>query len=292
MGWSKFSLAALLSIAGIIAITDAAARGLATSQARAPQPQGVKPAPQPAQQPASPQKGPATTAPPPAAAAVPVRPASPPSAPPTPPARFLIVLDAAHGGDDFGGHLSSDQLEKNATLALSVRLRSLLGARGIQVITTRESDQAVDLDRRAEIANHANARACISLHAADTGSGVHLFASSQTPAAPSRFIAWKTAQAGWVTRSLALAGVLNSALLHAGMGVTLGRTALPAIDSMTCPAVAVEVAPERDSDHKVTAEPDDPDYQARVAAALAAAVLEWRSQALHTETGPAEAHQP
>lgn len=209
-----------------------------------------------------------------------------------PPPRFLIVLDAAHGGDDFGGHLSSDQLEKNATLALSVRLRSLLGARGIQVITTRESDQAVDLNRRAEIANHANARACISLHAADTGSGVHLFASSQTPAAPTRFVAWKTAQAGWVTRSLALAGVLNSALLHAGMAVTLGRTALPAIDSMMCPAVAIEVAPERDSDHKITAEPDEPDYQARVASALAAAILEWRSQTLHTETGPPEARQP
>jgi len=292
MGWSKFSLAALLMIAGTIARTDAAASGLAASQTPAPQPSSVKPALPAVQQTAPPQKGPATTAPPPAPAAVPVRPASPPSTPPTPPPRFLIVLDAAHGGDDFGGHLSSDQLEKNATLALSVRLRSLLGARGIQVITTRESDQAVDLNRRAEIANHANARACISLHAADTGSGVHLFASSQTPAAPTRFVAWKTAQAGWVTRSLTLAGVLNSALLHAGMAVTLGRTALPAIDSMMCPAVAIEVAPERDSDHKITAEPDEPDYQARVAAALAAAILEWRRQSLHTETAPAEARQP
>ena len=95
----------------------------------------------------------------------------PPRAPaaPTAPPRFLIVLDAAHGGDDLGGHLSSGQLEKNANLALSVRLRSLLGARGIQVVTTRESDQSVDLNRRAEIANHAAARACISLHTADTG---------------------------------------------------------------------------------------------------------------------------
>jgi N-acetylmuramoyl-L-alanine amidase len=289
MGWSKFSLAALVVFAGISATSDAAASGLATSQTPAPEPQSVKPTLPPAQKPTALQAGPAvTTAPPPA----PARAASLPSAPPIPPPRFLIVLDAAHGGDDFGGHLSSDQLEKNATLGLSVRLRSLLGARGIQVITTRESDQAVDLNRRAEIANHANARACISLHAADTGSGVHLFASSQTPATPTRFIAWKTAQAGWVTRSLALAGVLNSALLQAGMAVTLGRTALPAIDSMTCPAVAVEVAPERDSDHKITAEPDDPDYQARVAAALAAAMLEWRSQTVRIETGPTEAHQP
>jgi N-acetylmuramoyl-L-alanine amidase len=202
------------------------------------------------------------------------------------------VLDAAHGGDDLGGHLSSGQMEKAVTLALSVRLRSLLGARGIQVITTRESDQSVDPNRRAEIANHAEAKACISVHAADTGSGVHLFASSLTPAAPTRFVAWKTAQASWITRSLALAGVLNSALLSAGMTVTLGRTALPAIESMTCPAVAVEVAPERNSDHKVTAEPDDPDYQARVATALAAALLEWRSQAVRTEAGPPELRQP
>ncbi len=198
------------------------------------------------------------------------------------PSRFLVVVDAAHGGDDVGGHLSSGQYEKNANLALSVRLRSLLGARGIQVITTRESDQSVALDRRAAIANHANAGACISLHAAETGSGVHLFVSSLAPAAPARFVAWNTAQAGWVTRSLVLAGVLNSALLHAGMNVTLGRAPLPAVENMTCPAVTIEIAPERDSDHKITAEPDDTDYQARVAGSLAAAILEWR----------AEGHQP
>jgi hypothetical protein len=34
------------------------------------------------------------------------------------------------------------------------------------------------------------------------------------------------------------------------MSVTLGRTALPAVDSMTCPAVAVEVAPERGPDKR------------------------------------------
>ena len=69
--------------------------------------------------------------------------------------RFVVVLDAAHGGDDTGGRLANGQLEKTFTLALSVRLRSLLAARGIQVVTTRESDATVDLNRRAEIANHA-----------------------------------------------------------------------------------------------------------------------------------------
>lgn len=198
-------------------------------------------------------------------------------APPAPTARFVVVLDAAHGGDDSGGTLST-QPEKNFTLALSVKLRSLLSARGIPVVTTRESDAAVDLNRRAEIANHANAQACLSLHASESGSGVHLFVSSLPPAAPVRFAAWKTAQAAWVTRSLALAGVLNSALSHAGMSVTVGRSALPAVDSMTCPAAAIEIAPERDAAQKSTAALDDPAYQARVAEAIAAALLEWRTE--------------
>lgn len=200
-------------------------------------------------------------------------------APQPPPSRFVVAIDAAHGGEDEGAHLSGNHLEKSATLAFSVRLRSLLSARGIQVVTTRESDQPVSINQRAEIANRANAQACISLHAAETGSGVHLFVSSLAPAAPVHFAAWKTAQAAAVTRSLALAGVLNSALVHAGIDVTLGRTALPGIDSMTCPAVAVELAPARGSDKKITAEPDDADYQARVATALAAALLQWRTEA-------------
>lgn len=209
-------------------------------------------------------------------------PPAPPAAPAAPPApvaaRFVVVLDAAHGGDDSGGRLNG-QAEKTVTLALSVRLRSLLEARGIAVVTTRDSDATVDLNRRAEVANHANAEACLSLHATESGNGIHLFASSVAPGQPTRFAAWKTAQAAWVTRSLALAGTLNSALLQAGMTVTLGRTTLLAVDSMTCPAVAVEIAPERGPDKKVTTELDDPDYQARIAGALAAALLDWRSEA-------------
>ncbi len=205
-------------------------------------------------------------------------PAAAPQAPPAPAARYVAVLDAAHGGNDAGGQLTSGQQEKAATLSLSVRLRSLLAARGIAVVTTRESDTTLSPDQRAQIANHAGAQLCLSLHASESGSGVHLFVSSLAPAQPARFAPWKTAQAAWVTRSLALAGVLNSALLHAGMNVTLGRTSLPGLDSMTCPTVAVELAPERAQDGSVTSEPDNPGYQAKVATALAAAVVEFRSE--------------
>ena len=208
-------------------------------------------------------------------------------APPAPATRFVVVLDAAHGGDNPGGTLKdasgATQQEKTISLALSVRLRSLLAARGISVITTRETDTAVDDDRRAEIANHANARACISLHATQSGSGIHIFTSSLAPAEPARLVPWKTAQAAWVTRSLALAGALNSALSHAGMTVTLGRTALTAIDSMSCPAAAIEVAPEITSASAQPIGPSDTEYQVRVTQALAAAILEWRANGSRME---------
>ena len=45
---------------------------------------------------------------------------------------------------------------------------------------------------------------------------------------------------------------------------------------MECPAVAIEMAPERDADEKMTAEPDNADYQAKRGGDLATALLAWR----------------
>ncbi|HYK36285.1 N-acetylmuramoyl-L-alanine amidase, partial [Alloacidobacterium sp.] len=97
--------------------------------------------------------------------------------------QYVIVLDAAHGGSDVGAQFSDKLLEKDLTLGFSIRLRQALASRGIQVVTTRDSDAAVPMVARAETANHALAAACITLHATATGSGVHLFTSSLAPIA-------------------------------------------------------------------------------------------------------------
>jgi N-acetylmuramoyl-L-alanine amidase len=209
----------------------------------------------------------------------------------TRPGRFVVVVDAAHGGDDSGAQLADSTAEKALTLALSVRLRSLLGARGIATVTTREGNVNVEGNVRAQIANHANAAACISLHGSETGSGVHIFVSSLGPTEPARFLAWKTAQSAFVTRSLKLASTVNSALEHSSVAggtsttgadtgpipSTLGRTSLPGVDSMTCPAIALEMAPIRDAERKIVTEVTDPGYQTQVVESLAAALLEWRT---------------
>jgi N-acetylmuramoyl-L-alanine amidase len=195
-------------------------------------------------------------------------------------ARFVVVLDAAHGGDDPGARLGNES-EKDLTLGLSVKLRSLLMARGISVVTTRESGADVDAFARAEIANRANAAACLNLHAAlvnsKSGPAVHLFLSSLPSAANPTFVPWNTAQSAWIQRSNELAGELNAALTHAGITVTLGQAALPAIDSMACPAVAIEVAPQRQTVAQDAATSDDAGFEGQVAEALAAALVEWRA---------------
>ena len=203
--------------------------------------------------------------------------ATPPSpAPPVahPGPRFAVVIDAAHGGTDSGARLSDHLLEKDLTLTLSVRLRSMLAAHGIYVVTTRESDVTLPPVNRAQTANHVNAAACITLHATTSGSGVHLFTSSLTQIPVTRFLPWDTAQGAYAEQSLRLSSEVDSAMTHAEIPVTLGRTALEPLDSFTCPAVVVEFSPLVGAGKAAAL--SDPGYQDRIVAAMTAAVEQWQ----------------
>ena len=216
---------------------------------------------------------------PPPTTALPVQPA-PPVPVPAPPAvspRFLVALDAAHGGSDTGARITERILEKDITLSLTARLRSMLSAHGIGVIITRSSDVDLTPLSRAETINHIPASACILIHATATGSGVHLYTSSLAPTPPSRFMPWQTAQSAYVTQSLKLSSEIDSALAHAAIPVTLGRTFLQPMDSLTCPAVAVEVAPLMAGGSTKAAPLSDTAYQRSILDALTAALDEWRN---------------
>ena len=189
--------------------------------------------------------------------------------------QFAVVIDAAHGGSDTGVHLSEKLEEKDLVLDLAVQLRSTLSAHGIQVTTTREIDVNLPPRRRAEIANNRHAAACILLHATASGQGVHLYTSSLPPEDAKKFLPWDTAQAAYVEASMRLSSDINSALTHAQVPVSIGRTSLLPLDNLTCPAVAVELAPlgkEGDLPTPLT----DAGYQKQVISALVAALEEWQ----------------
>jgi N-acetylmuramoyl-L-alanine amidase len=151
----------------------------------------------------------------------------------------------------------------------------MLTARGISVVTTRESDVTLPPAKRAAMANARKAAACLILHASESGSGIHLFTSSLLPAQPATFLPWDQAQAAYLQRSLRWAAEIDTAMTHAGIPVTLGRTAMQPLDNMTCPAAAVEIAPLT-KQGAITAAITDPDYQSRILAGLTAAVESWR----------------
>ncbi len=90
----------------------------------------------------------------------------PPVVQPTAGVLRTIVIDAGHGGDDSGARGPTGVLEKDITLTLARRLKSVLESRlGVRVFLTRDADQAVALDDRAALANNSKADLFVSLHA-------------------------------------------------------------------------------------------------------------------------------
>ena len=85
-------------------------------------------------------------------------------APEGPPKSFVVVLDAGHGGHD-PGNLGNGYLEKKIALSIVLQTGAILEKQpGIKVIYTRKDDSFVDLYKRGEIANKANADLFVSVH--------------------------------------------------------------------------------------------------------------------------------
>lgn len=75
-----------------------------------------------------------------------------------------IVIDAGHGGHDVGTSASSGIPEKELTLEIGERLRSLLEKNGFQVTLTRSGDQSMTLEQRATVANRSEGDVFVSIH--------------------------------------------------------------------------------------------------------------------------------
>lgn len=195
--------------------------------------------------------------------------------------RNLIVLDPAHGGQDAGPSLNG-RPEKAITLSLSSALRASLIVAGFTVVSTRETDlpdsaPLLTNDQRAGIANHLRPAACIIFHATATGSGIHLTTSSLTQSDglhDTGPLPWETLQDDYIDRSQRLSNDLGLALVHAKIPTLLIHATLRPLDNLTCPAVAIEVAPLSTGSRSTPV--TDAGYQQRLADTLAAAILTWR----------------
>ena len=78
---------------------------------------------------------------------------------------ILIAIDPGHGGKDGGASSSNKKYhEKHFCLSTALLLQKYLEKMGYSTIMTRDSDVFIPLNKRAQIANQANANIFISIH--------------------------------------------------------------------------------------------------------------------------------
>ena len=63
-----------------------------------------------------------------------------------------IIIDAGHGGQDGGAVGKSEWLEKDINLSIAMKLKEFLEVSGFEVIMTRETDDFIDDDPSATVA--------------------------------------------------------------------------------------------------------------------------------------------
>lgn len=82
-----------------------------------------------------------------------------------------VVIDAGHGGKDPGAQ-ANGMKEKDITLDISLKLGNYIRANcpDVEVIYTRDTDQFLELKKRAKLANSVNADLFISIHVNAAGS--------------------------------------------------------------------------------------------------------------------------
>ena len=220
----------------------------------------------------------------------------PPAAetPPPPPSKVsppaakgirTIVIDPGHGGLESGAKGKFGALEKDITLAVSLKLKSVIEKNlAFRVELTRDKDMNVALDDRAAIANNHKADLFISLHVNSSyrrnaqGSETFFLSLNASDEEARRLaylennstdfekpideqdkdqimmILWDMAQSAYLKQSQRLAEIiqdeLNSLLGTANRGIK--QAPFKVLTGVACPAVLVEVAfisnPEEEKD--------------------------------------------
>ncbi len=209
---------------------------------------------------------------------------------PAPRPHPFVILDAAHGGSETGSMLSPSLAEKTVNLAFARRLQKELEARGVNVVLTRVADNLLTWDQRAVSANTSHSSLYVAIHASSTGHGVRFYTSilpalppaaspnvqsaTQPTLSPRTFMPWDQAQSPFLAQSNAAASALAAQCTSAGLTVRTSAAPLRPLNSVTIPAVAVEIAPTDGNAEELAS----PEYQQKIAAALATGIAALRDK--------------
>jgi N-acetylmuramoyl-L-alanine amidase len=217
-----------------------------------------------------------------------------------------IVIDPGHGGLDVGAKGKFGRLEKDITLAISLKLKALIEQNlAYRVVLTRDRDIDVSLENRAAVANNNGAALFISVHvngsfrknargsetfflslnATDDEARKLAYLENSSPTVQDRIagtskddvtmILWDMAQAAYIKQSGRLAeeiqNELNQALGIENRGIK--QADFKVLRGVACPAVLVEAAfiSNPQEEEKLVSE----EFQAQVAQAVYAGLARF-----------------
>jgi len=215
------------------------------------------------------------------------------------PAERTVVIDPGHGGLETGAKGRFGNLEKDITLAVSLKLKALIEKElGFEVVLTRDRDVDVATETRSAIANNHKAALFISVHA--NGSVQRKAAGSETfflslnatdeetrrlaylennsselqnrvdPSADNdlMMILWDMAQNAYIKESSRLAelvqGELDAMLGTRNRGIK--QAPFKVLTGVACPAILVEAAFISNPDEEQKLASDE--FQTKVAQAI------------------------
>lgn len=178
--------------------------------------------------------------------------------------------------DTTGTETNAGYQEHAFNWDVSLRVRTILQAHGVQVIMTRDSDTGVGpcVDSRARIGNQAGVAAVVSIHAdgaPTSGHGFHVCEDSRQPAGPVVAAASHRLTVAVHDALLGGSGLTTSSYL--GSNGYFPRDDLAGLNLATVPATFLEIGNMRNSGD--AALQSSPAGRQRIANAVAAGILAW-----------------
>jgi len=217
-----------------------------------------------------------------------------------------VVIDPGHGGMESGAKGKFGNLEKDITLAISLKLKALIERNlGLAVVLTRDRDVDVSNENRAAVANNHKAGLFISIHANGAvqrkaaGSETFFLSVNATDEETRRLaylennstelqnrldpssdddlmmILWDMAQNAYIKQSSRLAELVQEEL-DAMLGTRnrgIKQAPFKVLTGVACPAILVEAAfiSNPDEEQKLASDA----FQAKVAEAIYAGLSRY-----------------
>lgn len=193
------------------------------------------------------------------------------------PTTYAVIIDAGHGSFDGGASTADGTLEKDLNLAIALKIRDILVENNISVGMTRESDAAVETDKktirekknedlryRKNFIENSGAKVLVSIHMNTFEQtkyrGAQVFYSPNMPA------------------SAELAKLMQTAIIN---GLNDGNTRTPAkapqgvylLQSPPMPAILIECGFLTNPEESTLLQTEE--YQLKLAKIISQTILEW-----------------